>query len=62
MVIKPMASETSAVMPGTYSALNARLALYQPVLSGGLSPRKALIICTPWLTPMANTRKGMSIE
>ena len=47
MVMKPNASDTSAVIPGTYSARKARRALFRASKPAALSRLKALITCTP---------------
>ena len=62
MVMKPTESETSATEPG--SSRRRKLAR---AASGALAPpitsaRTALTICTPWLTPIANTRKGTRMD
>ncbi len=61
-VAKPMPSEISAVRPGTYRERKAKRAAPSELLPWAVPCRIALIICTPWLTPMANTRNGISIE
>ena len=63
IVRKPNVSAIRATPPGTSSCRKALLAasrlLSQPE---NTAERKARIICTPWLTPMAKMRKGTRID
>src|SRR5690606_21719558 len=61
-VVKPMASEINAVKPAMYSERKARRAASILLAPSTLLLPIALIIWTPWLTPMAKTKNGTSIE
>ena len=60
IVTKPTRSASSATTAGARSWRNVRRAasmLSRPATAASLT---ALIFCTPWLTPIANTRNGTS--
>ena len=62
MVIKPMVSLKSAMPPGTSSRRKLDLDAVPLSAPSKTSARKALTICTPWLTAMAKTRNGTKID
>ena len=61
-VIKPTVSDNSAIPPGTSKFLNAAIDARLAPIPVTACFSTALIICTPWLTPMANTKNGTSID
>ncbi len=62
MVMKPMVSDSSAIPPGISSRRKVERAASRLLGLSKTSARNALTICTPWLTPIANIRKGTRID
>ena len=62
IVRNPTVSASSATPPGTSSWRNALRPASRSSAPVIISDRNARTICTPWLTPMANTRNGTSSE
>ena len=61
-VRKPTVSDRSAIPPGISSARNAAIAACFALLPLTMFFSTALIICTPWLTPIAKTKNGTRID
>ena len=59
-VAKDTKAVTSASVPGISRPLKLARAAASALLPTEISRTMKLICCTPWLTPMANTRKGTS--
>ena len=62
MVMKPTESEASATAPGSRRRRTLARAASTPLAPPAASARTELTICTPWLTPIANTRKGTRMD
>ena len=62
MVRKPAVSVASATLPGMNSRLKQMRAAEWQSSPAVTWPFRALIICTPWETPMAKTRNGTRID
>ena len=59
-VTKETSAVTSASVPGTSNPVKLERAASSALLPMAISRTMKLICCTPWETPMANTRKGTS--
>ena len=62
MVTKPTESEASATEPGSRRRRKLARAASWPLAPPATSARTELTICTPWLTPIANTRNGTRMD
>ena len=62
MVTKPTESEASATAPGSRRRRKLARAASSPLAPPAVSARTELTICTPWLTPIANTRNGTRMD
>ena len=62
MAMKPTESEASATAPGSSRRRKLARAASRPAAPATISARTALTICTPWLTPTANTRNGTRMD
>ena len=60
--MKPTESEARATAPGSSRRRKLALAASRPAAPATTSARTELTICTPWLTPTANTRKGTRMD
>ena len=61
-VMKPTESEASATAPGSSRRRKLARAASGPGAPAATSARTELTICTPWLTPIAKTRKGTRMD